>query len=116
MTTFDPLTSGVDALAAGAIATLTSAGYSWNRSTTSFSGYLAAALTGIGGTSVSDKTMSIPQLLAGLVNALNAGPVTHLNTGMDQLLALIGGASANTLQSDTGVNILADTGSPIFVQ
>lgn len=94
MTTYDPVTSGVDVLTAAAVATLASAGYTWSPLTTSFSSYLATALTGIGGTSVSDKTMSVPQLLAGLVNGLNAGPVTHLNTGVDKLLALLANATA----------------------
>lgn len=93
MTTYDKLTTGQDALVAAAVATLTGAGYSWNPLTTSFSSYLATALTGIGGSQVSNLTMSMPQLLAGLVNALGAGPVSHLTSGVHDLLARLGSAS-----------------------
>jgi hypothetical protein len=93
MTTYDPLTTGQDALVTAAIATLTSAGYSYNPLTTSFASYLATALSGIGGSAVSSLTMPVPQLLAGLVNALGGGPVSHLTSGMDQLLALLGGVN-----------------------
>jgi hypothetical protein len=92
-----------------AIATLTSAGYSYNPLTTSFASYLATALSGIGGSAVSSLTMPVPQLLAGLVNALGGGPVSHLTSGMDQLLALLGGA----IPVDPGAALIAwdDTSS-----
>lgn len=92
MTTYDPLRDSTDTLKTAAVATLTTAGYSWNRSTTSFSAYLATALTGIGGSSVSNRTMSTNQLLAALVNALG-GSVSHLRTSRNGLLAALGTAS-----------------------
>lgn len=51
--------------------------------------------------------MSIPQLLAGLVNALGAGPVSHLTTGVDDLLALLGG-EGNTNPLNLIPNTLLD--------
>lgn len=110
MTTYDKLTTGQDALVAAAVATLTDAGYVWNPLTTSFSAYLATALTGtIGSPIASNLTMSIPQLLEGLVNALGAGPVSCLTSSIDDLLALLGIANianwilALGMWSDAGV-------------
>jgi hypothetical protein len=93
MTDYSALTDGYDVLTGAAIQTLTDEGYTYNPLTTSFSQYLATALTGIGGSSVSHLRMSMPELLAGLVNELGGGPVTHLNTTVAQLLALLGSAS-----------------------
>jgi hypothetical protein len=60
-----------------------------NPLSTSLTSYLAVALTGIGGTEVSEKSTPLPQLLAGLVNAQGAGPVSHLTSTVDQLLAIL---------------------------
>lgn len=43
-------------------------------------------------------------------------PVTVVSSGGLQVVGSGGGGSSNTLQSDTGVDILADTGQPILVQ
>lgn len=86
MTTYSKLTSGQDALVAAVVANLTAGGYSWNPLTTSFQAYLATALTGLGG---SATNLGFAQTLAALVNQLGAGPVTALNTGIDDLLALV---------------------------
>lgn len=92
MPTYDPLRDSTDTLMAAALATLTAAGYSWNRYTTPFSQYLATALTGISGSPASNLTMGMGELLASLVNELGAGPVSHLTSSHGQLLALLGGA------------------------
>jgi hypothetical protein len=120
MTDYSALTDGYDVLTTAAIQTLTDEGYTYDPLTSSFSQYLATALTGIGGSSVSHLRMSMPELLAGLVNELGSGPVTHLDTTVVQLLALLGspGGSVvvpaapaltwNSLETDDEPDFLVD--------
>lgn len=95
MTTYDPLWDGYDELKAGAVETLTDAGYPWSPLTTSFSSYLATALTGISGAAVSNTRMSVNQLLAELTNDLGGDPVSHLTSSRGRLLAALGGVSGS---------------------
>jgi hypothetical protein len=78
-------------------------GYTWSPLTESFDKYLARALTGIGGSSVSHLTMSRVQLLAGLINALGSGPVSHLTTGLADLLTFLGSVGAPFGPSNSSV-------------
>lgn len=89
MTDYSSLTTGVDGLEAVVNQLLADGGYIYQPLTESFSGNLAEALTGISGSTVSEKVLSRTEMLAQLANDLGLGPVSHLTTGYADLLALI---------------------------
>ena len=113
--TYSTLTTGQDALVAAALAVLDGAGYAFAPMATSLNSYLATALTGIGGSTVSHLSMPRVQMLAALVNAGGAGPVSHLTSTELELWALLAGASfggggADVRVTDTGDVRVTDTG------
>ena len=94
----DKLTSSQDAIITAALGVLSGAGYAFNPLTTSLNDYLATALTGIGGSTVSALTMSRAQLLAGIINASGIGSVSHLTTGELDLWIALGNGTLSGIQ------------------
>lgn len=66
---------------------LTGRGYDFNRSTMSERHFLATALTALRGSPASELNMGLPQLLAGVANAIDSGSRSANSLGVADLLA-----------------------------
>lgn len=87
--TVSHLTSSSAALATAAIAVLTEEGYTFDPTQQTLNEYLATALTGIGGSTVSHLQMSTGELLAALANELSDTTYSHLTHSYGEMLSVI---------------------------
>jgi hypothetical protein len=123
--TVSHLTTGVDALWALVLSEMDGDGFTYSGLSLSNGQILDQIVTDIGGSDLSYLTSSKEEMAAAAVNVLAPGTASHLTMGYAELLAALvnglqtsspGSPDDTTLQSDTGVPILADTGQPILVQ
>lgn len=119
------LTTGVDALWALVLSEMASDGHAYDTLNLSTSQIIDQIVSDVGGSDVSYLFQSPVQNLAAAVNVLAPGTASHLTMGYAELLAALvnalqatapGSPDTNELLADTGQPILADTGQPILVQ